>query len=102
MVISFMKDRGVKEHQDIKAKSMPVPPEIYRKAQRHLSRRDAVLKKLIAGVGPCTLRFEPDRFVSLARAIIAQQISTKAANSIRAKVEAALGAKGLTPRAVLK
>src|SRR5438105_7477341 len=81
---------------------MPLKPEAYRNAQRHLSRRDAVLKKLIAGIGPCTLRYEPDRFASLARAIIAQQISTKAARSIRAKVEAAVGGKGLTARAILK
>src|SRR5262249_31981883 len=48
------------------------------------------------------LRYEPDPFVSLVRAIIAQQISGKAANSIRTKVEAALGRGGLTPKAALK
>ena len=36
------------------------------------------------------------------RAIIAQQISNKAARSIGAKVVAAVGPKGLTPKAVLK
>ncbi len=76
--------------------------ETYRKARRHLSRRDAVLKRIIATIGPCTLRYEPDRFASLVRAIIAQQISGKAARSIGAKVLAALGPKGLTPKAVLK
>jgi DNA-3-methyladenine glycosylase II len=81
---------------------MPIPIEIYRKAQRHLSRRDAVLKKLIAGIGPCTLYYEPDRFRALVRSIIAQQISTKAANSIRGRVEAALGRKGITPQAILR
>src|SRR5438132_14386294 len=94
---------GVGIHQLTKnAKPMPVKPEEYRKAQRHLSKRDAILKKLIAGIGPCTLRYEPDRFASLVRAIIAQQISTKAARSIQAKVEAAVDGKGLTARAILK
>src|SRR5581483_6287639 len=73
----------------------------FEKARRHLSRRDAVLKKLIATIGPCTLRYEPHRCVALVRAIIAQQISTKAARSIRLKVEAAVGSKGLTPKTIL-
>ncbi len=60
-----------------RANGIPVTAEAYRRAQRHLSRRDAVLKKLIAGIGPCTLRYEPDRFASLARAIIAQQMIGK-------------------------
>src|SRR5262245_29606756 len=71
------------------------------KAQRHLARRDAVLKRLIAQVGPCTLRVDPDGFGVLARSIIAQQISTKAALSIGARLLEALGKKGLCPRAVL-
>ena len=69
------------------------------RAQRHLSRRDAVLKKLIAAVGPCTLQPMPDRFVALAGSIIAQQISTKAATSIRTRLAEALN--GLTPAAVV-
>jgi DNA-3-methyladenine glycosylase II len=81
--------------------TMSATPEVYHKARRHLARRDAVLKGLIAGVGPCTLRPEPDHFALLARSIIAQQISTKAAQSIGAKVLKALGRRGLTPRAVL-
>jgi DNA-3-methyladenine glycosylase II len=71
------------------------------KAQRHLARRDPVLKDLIKAVGPCTLRYEPDRFRSLARSIISQQISTKAALAIRTRLEAALGDKGLTPAGIL-
>ena len=81
---------------------MPVPTEVYRKAQRHLSRKDAVLKTLIAGIGPCTLYYEPDRFRALARSIISQQISTKAAASIRGRVETVCGRKGITPPAILR
>jgi DNA-3-methyladenine glycosylase II len=72
------------------------------KAQRHLARRDRVLKQLITAVGPCTLRVNPDRFGLLARAIISQQISTKAAASIGARLEQALGSGGLKPAAILK
>jgi len=63
----------------------------YPKARRHLARRDPVLKQLIATVGPCTLRTNPDYFVALARSIVAQQISTKAAQSIFGRLQEALG-----------
>jgi DNA-3-methyladenine glycosylase II len=76
--------------------------EIYRKARRHLSRRDSVLKKLISTVGPCTLELMPDGFFSLARAIVAQQISTKAARAITARLEQATGRHGLTPKGILR
>src|SRR5262249_6955815 len=71
------------------------------KAQRHLARRDPVLKRLIASVGPCTLRYEPNRFASLARSIISQQISTKAALAIRTRLEATLDGQGLSAAGVL-
>src|SRR5258708_5707451 len=71
------------------------------KAQRHLARRDAVLRRLIKTVGPCTLSYRPDRFGSLARSIISQQISTRAAAAITARLEQALGKSKLTPDAIL-
>jgi DNA-3-methyladenine glycosylase II len=80
---------------------MTAVPDVLRKAQRHLARRDPVLKQLIAAVGPCTLWHNPDRFASLVRSIISQQISTKAARSISARLEQALGAAGLTPKGIL-
>ena len=71
------------------------------KAQRHLARRDPVLKKLVAAVGPCTLRHDADRFGALVRAIIAQQISTRAAAAIHGRLTEALAATGVTAAAVL-
>ncbi len=71
------------------------------KARRHLARRDPVLKRLMAAVGPCTLRYEPDGFAALSRSIISQQISTKAAASIHARLLATLGDGGLRPEALL-
>jgi DNA-3-methyladenine glycosylase II len=73
---------------------------VFGKAQRHLARRDPVLKQLIAAVGPCTLRAEPNRFALLVRSIISQQISTRAARAIGARLELALGAHGLTPAGI--
>jgi len=80
---------------------MAVMPPDFRKAQRRLARRDPVLKRLIAAVGPCSLRFEPDRYAALARSIVSQQISTRAAHAIRARLEQALAPAGLTPAGVL-
>lgn len=80
---------------------MPPPPLDYRRAQRHLARRDAVLKRLIKMVGSCTLTPSDDYFGALVRSIISQQISTRAAASIRARLEQALGPAGLSPDAIL-
>src|SRR5262249_60530683 len=77
------------------------PTPDHRKAQRHLTRRDPVLKRLVMAVGPCTLRFEDNRFWALARSIISQQISTKAALAIRTRLEAALGRRGKSAAAIL-
>lgn len=74
----------------------------YPKAQRHLSRQDAVLKSLIGRVGPCTLQHNPDGFAVLARSIVSQQISTKAALAISGRLLKELGRSGLRPRALLK
>jgi len=71
------------------------------KARRHLARRDPILKRLMAHVGPCTLRHEPDGFAALVRSIIAQQISTRAAAAIQGRLLQALGAHGLQPAALL-
>jgi DNA-3-methyladenine glycosylase II len=80
---------------------MPSIPGEYAVAQRHLSRRDRVLRKLIRKIGPCTLRYEPNRFSALARSIISQQISTKAALAIRTRVESLLDGKGITAAGIL-
>jgi DNA-3-methyladenine glycosylase II len=70
-------------------------------ARRHLSRRDPVLKRLIAVIGRCTLWHNPDGFATLARSIISQQISSRAAQSISARLEQVLAPAGLTPSGIL-
>jgi DNA-3-methyladenine glycosylase II len=70
-------------------------------AQRHLSRRDRVLKRLIPLVGDCVLRPRTDLFAELVRSIVAQQISTKAAQSISARLIAGPCAGTLTAAALV-
>jgi DNA-3-methyladenine glycosylase II len=51
-------------------------------ACKHLSRRDRVMKKLIPRYGDARLRSRGDAFTTLARSIVGQQISVKAAQSV--------------------
>lgn len=81
---------------------MTLRPAQYENARRHLARNDPVLRSLIRLVGRCALWHDPDRFAVLVRAIISQQISTKAARAIRERLEQALGRPGISPRAVLR
>lgn len=70
-------------------------------ATAYLSDIDPVMQMTIARVGPCTLRPDPDIFTALIDAIISQQISVKAADSIMARVCAALPEGRVTPAALL-
>lgn len=54
----------------------------------HLCQADPILRQVIEGVGPFQLRLERDRFLSLVRAIVAQQISGGAARSIFQRLQA--------------
>jgi DNA-3-methyladenine glycosylase II len=76
--------------------------KLHAAARRHLSRRDPVMKELIAAVGSCTLAPGGDPFALLVRAIVAQLISTKAAATISARVVAAAGDEGVCPAAMLR
>lgn len=65
--------------------------ELLRKAQRHLTRRDRILQTIIRSIGPCTLTLNGNHFDILVRAIVSQQISTKAAQAISAKLVKTVG-----------
>jgi DNA-3-methyladenine glycosylase II len=63
---------------------------LYRKAAKHLA-KDAVLAPVVARIGVCTLKPRLEQpLAMLVRCVIAQQISGKAADSITAKLTAAL------------
>ena len=78
----------------------PVTPEYWAEACAHLSRKDRVMKKLIPQHGDVRLESRGDAFVTLARSIVGQQISVKAAQSVWDRF-AKLSRK-LTPAGVLK
>lgn len=69
-----------------------------RMAVDHLRQADPVLRKLIDRIGPFRLTLKRRRFSLLARAIISQQISTTAADSISKRLRQASGPGGLTAR----
>ena len=70
-----------------------------RAAERHLARVDPVLDRLIRHHGPCTLMRDPKpHFHTLVWAIINQQLSVKAAQSIEARLQARLGAVQFEPQ----
>jgi len=59
-----------------------VTPPYWDDACRHLTRRDRVLKKLIPKFGEARLQSRGDAFTTLARSIVGQQISVKAAQAV--------------------
>ncbi len=59
-----------------------VTPTYWDDACRHLSKRDRVMKKLIPKFGEGRLQSRGDAFTTLARSIVGQQISVKAAQSV--------------------
>lgn len=70
--------------------------EVVAAAVAHLTRQDRALGDLIRRVGPFTLKLERDRYAMLVRSILSQQISTKAARSIRLKLEGLTSSGRLT------
>ncbi len=76
---------------------MPSPP-YWTSATRELSARDPVLAGLIRTHRPFQLGSRGDAFQTLARAIVGQQISVKAAQSVWERFLASVGT--MTPAAV--
>jgi DNA-3-methyladenine glycosylase II len=87
-------------------------PPFWAEACKHLKRRDRVLKRLIPQFGEACLQSRGDAFTTLARSVVGQQISVKAAQAVWERFAAAASprsalAKGssslhLSPQRVLK
>lgn len=78
------------------------PPD-FAAARRALMRRDPVLAAIIRQHGPCGLgavRDRFDHFAMLARAIVFQQLSTKAATTIHNRLLESLPGAAMTPAAL--
>ena len=65
-----------------RAVTVEVTPPYWDDACRHLARRDRLMRKLIPRFGEVRLQCRGDAFTTLARSIVGQQISVKAAQSV--------------------
>lgn len=71
-----------------------IKPELIAAAEKHLSRQCPTLRKLIRTHGPATLgATRRDPFHVLASSIIGQQLSSKAADTIQARLHALVGTR---------
>jgi DNA-3-methyladenine glycosylase II len=75
-------------------------PDYWEEACKHLARKDRVMKRLIPKFGEACLESRGDAFTTLARSVVGQQISVKAAQTVWDKF--ALLPRKLTPANVLK
>ena len=80
-----------------------VTPPYWDDACKHLGRRDRVMRKLIPKLGEGRLESRGDAFTTLARSIVGQQISIKAAQSVWGRFAGLMAASPtrLAPAAVL-
>lgn len=82
------------------AKPIKVTPDYWDEACKHLVKKDRVMKRLIPQFCDACLHSRGDPFVTLARSIVGQQISVKAAQSVWDRF--AVLPRKLTPDNVLK
>lgn len=75
-------------------------PDYWAQARTHLMKKDRVMKRLIPQFGDASLQTRGDAFVTLARSIVGQQISVKAAQTVWDRFIAL--APALTPAEVLR
>ena len=59
-----------------------VAPSYWDAARKHLARKDRVMKRLIPQFGDACLQSKGDAFSTLARSVVGQQISVKAAQTV--------------------
>jgi DNA-3-methyladenine glycosylase II len=77
-----------------------VRPPYWARAKRSLAREDPTLARIIAAHPRVALATRGDPFTTLARSIVGQQISVKAAESVWGRFSSCCGE--MTPRAVLR
>ncbi len=78
----------------------PTAPAYWEEACKHLAKKDRVMKRLIPQFGQACLQSRNEPFITLARSIVGQQISVKAAQTIWDRFDKL--SKKLSPAAVLK
>lgn len=75
---------------------------LLKKAVKHLSKVDALMANLISNIGDCGLEKKIEGFEALTEAIIKQQLSRSAANSIMRRIFELTKGKKLTPKLLTK
>lgn len=70
-----------------------------KKALDHLKSADVLMASIIERVGPCRMTYREPTFEALARAIVFQQLSTKAASTIYRRLEEAAGGR-ISPESI--
>ncbi len=72
----------MREEEELELKNIDQFSEQLRLAERTLSRRDPVMRELIARYGQCEIRPHTRYFETLVSSIVSQQLSTRAADTI--------------------
>ena len=83
--------------------SRVVTPDYWDEACKHLARRDRVMRKLIPRLAEGRLQSRGDAFTTLARSVVGQQISVRAAQTVWERLTAIVdgAARSFVPSAVL-
>jgi DNA-3-methyladenine glycosylase II len=84
----------------VSATEASATPYFWEEACKHLMKKDRVMKRLIPKLGGGSLLTRGDAFVTLARSIVGQQVSVKAAQTVWDRF--ALLPRKMTPANVLK
>jgi DNA-3-methyladenine glycosylase II len=82
------------------APALPDVPPYWAEAKAELMRRDRIMNKLIPQFGDMHLRGHPDPFTTLARSIVGQQVTVKAAETAWGKLRELC--PKMTPSQVIK
>jgi len=81
---------------------MPIAEQEIKSAIRYLRKQDAVLAEIIKRVGPCKINTKRNRFLTLVRSIISQQISVAAARTINKRLVDLVSPATLNAKALCK
>ena len=83
--------------------SRAITPDYWDEACKHLARRDRVMRKLIPRLAEGRLQSRGDAFTTLARSVVGQQISVRAAQTVWERLTAIVdgAARSFVPSAVL-
>jgi len=82
--------------------TVSLDPAKINKAVRHIRDADPTMRELIQKAGPFRMKLHRDRFQALVYSIIAQQISGKAASSIRARLANFIHPERISPETLAR